>query len=33
MEKKLLKEVAGRAAKDLELLRAAMQKLNLPKQK
>ena len=33
MEKKLLKEVAGRAAKDLELLRAAMQKLNFPKQK
>ena len=33
MEKKPLKDVAGRAAKDLELLRAAMQKLNFPKQK
>ena len=33
MEKKPLKDVTGRAAKDLELLRAAMQKLNLPKQK
>jgi len=33
MEKKPLKDVAGRAAKDLELLRAAMHKLNFPKQK
>ena len=32
-EKKPLKDVAGRATKDLELLRAAMQKLNFPKQK